>query len=157
MEAFLAGGLAALLGAPRSLATAGALALAIESGAAARGLERQGMPAKLALAATLSGRAWALYHPARQLARYALLPATLLCLAAGRRRRGRLLIGLGAALTAPSLIDWYRLRPGLSPGQHVVAQLLDDVAYHLGILRGCVRERTLAPLAVEVRSARRRP
>jgi mycofactocin system glycosyltransferase len=153
MGALLAGGLAAVLGGPRALAAAGAVALAIESGAAARRLERQGVPADLAIATTLRGHAWGLYHPARQLARYALLPAVVLCLAAGRERRGRLLIGLGAALTAPSVVDWWRLRPRLSPGQHLLAQLLDDAAYHVGMLRGCFRERTLAPLAVEVRSA----
>jgi mycofactocin system glycosyltransferase len=153
MGALLAGSLAAVLGGPRALAAAGAVALAIESGAAAHRLERQGVPADLAIATTLRGHAWGLYHPARQLARYALLPAVLLCLAAGKRRRGRLLIGLGAALTAPSVVDWWRLHPRLSPGQHVLAQLLDDAAYHVGMLRGCFRERTLAPLAVEVRSA----
>jgi mycofactocin system glycosyltransferase len=159
MAALLAGGLAALLGAPRALVGAAVLALMIEAGGAARTLQQEGLPPGLALAATVRGQAWSVYHPARQLARYALLPATLLCLAGPRRRRGRLLLGLGVALTAPAVADWYRLRPRLSLGGHVVAQLLDDVAYHAGTLQGCVRERTLAPLAVEahlIRSWRRR-
>jgi mycofactocin glycosyltransferase len=157
LGAFLAGGLAALLGAPRALAAAGALALTLEAGGAARTLRRQGLPASTAVAAAIRGQAWSLYYPARQLARYALSPAILLCLAAPGRHRGRLLTSLGAVLTLPSVVDWCRLRPRLSPGQHVVAQLLDDVAYHVGTLRGCLRERTLAPLAVEVRMARRPP
>jgi mycofactocin glycosyltransferase len=152
--ALLAGGLAALLGAPRALLDAAVLALAIEVGVAARMLQQEGLPPGLALAATVRGQAWSLYHPARQLARYSLVPATLLCLAGPRERRGRLLLGLALALTAPAVADWCRLRPRLSLGGHVVAQLLDDVAYHAGTLRGCLRERTLAPLAVEARLIR---
>src|SRR5207253_2416429 len=114
-------------------------------------LRRQGLPAGLALAVGLRGQAWSLYYPARLLARYSLLPAALLCLAAPGRRRRRLLLGMGAALTVPSIVDWWRFRPRLSPTQHVAAQLLDDLAYHAGTLHGCLRERTLAPLAVEVR------
>ena len=152
---FVAGGLAALLGAPPALAAAGTLALAIEAGGVARMLGRAGLPASTALAAAIRAQAWGLYHPARQLARYAVLPAALLCLLAPRRSRARLLLGLGAALVAPSVVDWHRLRPGLSLGHHVLAQLLDDGAYQVGTLRGCLRERTLAPLAVELRVSRR--
>jgi mycofactocin system glycosyltransferase len=156
MAALLAGGLAALLGAPRALVAAAVLALTVEVGGAARTLQREGLPPGLALAATVRGQAWSLYYPARQLARYSLLPAVLLCLVAPRKRRARLLLGLGTAITAPSVADWYRLRPCLSLGGHVVAQLLDDVAYHAGTLRGCLRERTLAPLAARVRLAHSR-
>jgi mycofactocin system glycosyltransferase len=156
MVALVGGAVAALLGAPRALAAAGAATLAAEVGGAAGALRRQGLPTGLALAVGLRGQAWSLYYPARQLARYSLLPAVLLCLAAPRRHRGRLLLGLGAALTVPSIVDWWRLRPRLSPAQHVAAQLLDDCAYHVGTLRGCLRERTLAPLAVEVRTERQR-
>ena len=52
-------------------------------------------------------------------------------------------------------MDWYRLRPRLSPVEYLGAQLLDDLAYHTGVLAACLRGRTLVPLAVEVRLARR--
>src|SRR5207237_945117 len=113
--ALLAGGVAALLGAPPSTAALGALAQVVECWAAASGLRRQGVPAELALAASLRGQGWGLYYPARQLARYALLPAVALCLVAPRRRRRRLLFALAAALAVPSLLDQRRLRPRLPP------------------------------------------
>jgi len=154
LTAFVIGGLAALLGAPPALAAAGSLALGIEAGGAARTLRRAGLPSRTAVAAALRGQGWSLYHPARQLARYSVLPVALLCLLAPGRRRARLLLGLGAAVVTPSVVDWHRLRPELSLGHHVLAQLLDDVAYQVGTLWGCLRERTLAPLAIEARLTR---
>jgi hypothetical protein len=71
-------------------------------------------------------------------------------LALGRPRR-RLLLGLAAAALLPSVVDWWRLRPALSLPAYAAAQALDDLAYQWGLLRGCVRERSLRPLAVELR------
>jgi mycofactocin system glycosyltransferase len=154
MAALLAGGLAALLGAPRALLAPGVAALAVEVAGGARTLARQGLPGGFAFEATLRAQGWSLYYPARQLARYALLPAAVCCLGVPGRRR-RLLAALGVTLAAPSLVDWYRLRPRLSPVEYLGAQLLDDLAYHTGVLAACLRGRTLVPLAVEVRLARR--
>jgi hypothetical protein len=82
----------------------------------------------------------------RQLARYY---AWLGLLAA--RRRPRLLGPVAAALVGTALVDWARLRPALRPAAFVAASVLDDLAYQCGTLWGCLRERTLAPLRVQVR------
>ena len=78
--------------------------------------------------------------------------------AAGAGRLGGLGLAPPAAAAAilrgqgvGAVVDWWRLRPALSLPAYAAAQALDDLAYQWGLLRGCVRERSLRPLAVELR------
>ncbi|HLH68473.1 MAG TPA: mycofactocin biosynthesis glycosyltransferase MftF [Candidatus Dormibacteraeota bacterium] len=148
--AAVVGMLAALLGRPRPAALGG-LALAAETAVAVRQLEDLGISPRRGLGALAAGQAAGLYHLCRQLCRYYGLPALSLALLAGRARRRRLLLGLGAAALVPALADWYRLRPSLSPPAFAAASLLDDLAYQSGLWLGCLRERTIAPLLTELR------
>lgn len=144
------GALGALLSSPRLL-LAGGLALGLEMTTNVEKLGRLGVPVASAAPALMRGHGIGLYHVARQLARYYGLPAALLALAAGRRHRRRLLLALAAAELVPAVIDWRRLRPRLSLPRFVAAWLLDDAAYQAGLLLGCLRERSAAPLGLELR------
>lgn len=155
LGAFLAGGAGALAGRPGLLA-AGGLTLGLEVAAAAGKLDGLGVPRRRAAAALLRGQAGSVYHAARQLTRYYGLGAAVLALC-WRPARMRLGPALAAAALAPAVADWYRLRPRLSLPAFLAAHLLDDAAYQYGLLRGCLRERSAAALAVEVRLAGGRP
>ncbi|HZV51349.1 MAG TPA: mycofactocin biosynthesis glycosyltransferase MftF [Candidatus Dormibacteraeota bacterium] len=153
--AALAGMLAVLLGRRRPAALGG-LALAVETAIAVRRLSDLGISPRPALGALAAGQAAGLYHLCRQLCRYYGLPALGLALLAGRGRRRGALLGLGAAALLPALLDWRRLRPSLPPPAFAAAGLLDDLAYQAGLWFGCLRERTLVPLLVDLRLIRRR-
>ncbi|MQA96452.1 MAG: hypothetical protein GEV11_18045 [Streptosporangiales bacterium] len=58
----------------------------------------------------------------------------------------RLRPAVAAGILIPPLLDWYERRPGLDPVRYTAAGLLDDAAYAIGVWRGCLRERTAAPL-----------
>lgn len=153
MGAFALGMAGALLG-RRRLPAAGTLALAVEVATAAGRLRPLGLARRRSAAAILSGQATGLYHAARQLTRYYGLPAAAVALALALAPRGpgrRLLAGLAAAELATAIADWRRLRPRMSLPAFVGAQLLDDAAYQCGVLLGCLRQRSFAPLAVELR------
>ena len=68
-------------------------------------------------------------------------PAVVLAAASRRRRAAALCV-----LAAPPLVEWVRRRPPLDPIRWTVALWADDVAYGLGVWRGCVQQRTLRPL-----------
>jgi mycofactocin system glycosyltransferase len=148
MGALVAGGLGAMLGRSRLLG-AGCLALGLETAATAAGLRRLGVPAERSVPALLRGQASTLHHAARQLTRYYGLGAAVVALSSGRSRR-RLLAVLLAAELVPAMVDWRRRRPSLSLPAFLAAHALDDAAYQFGLIQGCVRERTLAPLGVEL-------
>jgi hypothetical protein len=150
MGAALVGAVGALLGRPHLL-MAGGLALGLEVAATAGTLRSLGVARRRAAPAVMRGQANGLYWVARQLARYYGLPALLVALASGRRRRRPLLLTLAAAEVAPAVVDWWRLRSGLSLPRFIAAQLLDDAAYQVGLLRGCLRQRSAAALKVELR------
>ena len=59
-------------------------------------------------------------------------------------RRARL--PLAALVLAAPVLDWRDRRPDLDPARYVVARLLDDLAYSLGVWEGCLRHRTVRPL-----------
>jgi mycofactocin glycosyltransferase len=150
------GGVGALLG-RRHLLLAGALALALETAATAGRLRPLGVPRRRAVPALLRGQAAGLYWAARQLIRYYGGLVVVGALSSGRAR-GRLLAAVAAVVAAPALADWRRLRPRQGPVAFVAAYLLDDASYQFGILRSCIRARTIAPLRVALRSTgRRRP
>jgi len=64
----------------------------------------------------------------------------------------RLKLALLAGVLAPSVIDWIRTRPDISPLPYVALRLADDVAYSAGVWVGSVRAGTLEPLLPEVTS-----
>ena len=150
MGAVLAGALAAVLGRPRLL-LAGGTAMGLEVAATTRKLQSLGMSCRTAAPALVRGQANGFYHAGRQLTRYYGLPATLLALAGGGRRRRNALVAIAAAGLAPAVVDWWRLRPHLTLPAFVAASLIDDAAYQAGLLIGCLRQRSLAALDMELR------
>jgi mycofactocin system glycosyltransferase len=78
----------------------------------------------------------------------------LLVAATPRRSRGRV---LAVVVVGPALVEWLRLRPALDPARWVVASLADDVAYGLGVWRGCIAARTWRPLLFRVVLPERSP
>lgn len=58
----------------------------------------------------------------------------------------RLRLPLAALVLAPPVLDWFDREPPLDPGRYVVARLLDDIGYSLGVWQGCARQRTARPL-----------
>jgi mycofactocin glycosyltransferase len=69
-------------------------------------------------------------------------PVLVAVVAASRRYRWSAL----ALLLAPPAGEWLRGRPALDPVRWSLASLADDVAYGLGVWRGCLRERQFSPL-----------
>lgn len=53
---------------------------------------------------------------------------------------------VAALILTPPLLDWADRRPPLDPARYVVARLLDDAAYSVGVWHGCLKRRTIRPL-----------
>lgn len=131
----LAWGLAAL-GRPR-------LGLAVALGSAAvlpRKLEPAGVPARESLALALRGHLGAGGYLSEALTR-TWGPAAIPLLLTGKRGR----VVLAFAL-ARHLRDWWRGKPDLDPARWLLVRAADDLAYGMGVWRGCARERTVTPL-----------
>jgi mycofactocin system glycosyltransferase len=66
---------------------------------------------------------------------------------------------LAALVLAAPLLDWRERRPPLDPARYTAARLLDDLAYSLGVWRGCLTHRTARPLLPRLwwRSGRTEP
>jgi len=75
-------------------------------------------------------------------------PAVLPAAIAQRRLR----LPLAALILAPPLLDWQDRRPPLDPVRYLVARLLDDLGYSLGVWHGCARHRTVRPLLPVLKS-----
>jgi hypothetical protein len=58
----------------------------------------------------------------------------------------RLRLPLAALVLAPPLLDWAGRRPPLDPARYVAARLLDDVAYSVGVWKGCVGRKSFRAL-----------
>jgi mycofactocin glycosyltransferase len=58
----------------------------------------------------------------------------------------RLRLPLTAALIVPPVLDWRERRPPMGPASYAAACLLDDLAYSVGVWRGCLAHRTARPL-----------
>jgi mycofactocin system glycosyltransferase len=69
-------------------------------------------------------------------------PVAVLAAIAVRRLR----LPLAALVLAPPLLDWLDRRPPLDPARYMVARLLDDAGYSLGVWQGCAERRTVRPL-----------
>lgn len=121
--------------------------LAIAAGTAAllpRKLAPLGVPAGDALVLALRGHLGAGRFLAEALTR-TWGPVAIPLLAA--TKRGRLVLALASARY---LTEWARTRPPLGPGRWLAARAADDLGYGLGVWRGCLRERTVAPLVPDL-------
>ena len=58
----------------------------------------------------------------------------------------RLRAPLAVMVLAPPALGWLERRPPMNPASYVAARLLDDVAYSIGVWKGCVTHRTARPL-----------
>ncbi len=58
----------------------------------------------------------------------------------------RLRVPLAALTLAPPLLDWVDLRPPLDPARYVAGRLLGDVAYSIGLWKGCAKQRDVRAL-----------
>ena len=55
------------------------------------------------------------------------------------------------SLVAPAVVEWFRRRPRLDPLRFVAVFVLDSLAVGIGTLAGCIRYRTMRPLALAIR------
>jgi mycofactocin system glycosyltransferase len=127
-----------------------ALALAVLSALAlARRVGKAGIPSDLV--ARWSGEA--LVSTAEGMGRAGTIvaaPVLVALVASSRRYRWSAL----ALLLAPPMGEWLRRRPDLDPVRWSAASLADDIAYGLGVWRGCLREHMFSPLIPSLHSIR---
>jgi mycofactocin glycosyltransferase len=99
------------------------------------------------LRATVRGHLAYVYHLCRHLTRYytlfmlvlgVIFPPLLLCVFI----LCSIVIG----------VDYVRLRPRMTLGSFVLCSLLDDCAYEVGVLLGCLKQRMWKPLIPVVRT-----
>jgi len=48
-------------------------------------------------------------------------------------------------------VDYARLQPDMSLGRYALCSLLDDCAYEIGVLIGCIKQKTWKPLLPVIR------
>jgi mycofactocin glycosyltransferase len=115
--------------------------------------------AEFALAWRRGPAAWAydvgsfVYHGAVNVSRYYSLPAAALSIVVGVFWRPALwlLAAVAVLAVAPAVVDWWRLRPRLSLPVFAGLYVLDNLAYHVGVLRSSLRHSTVAPLRLTLR------
>ena len=149
----LAGALAAAASGRARLAPLGVVPPLVDPALAIRRTCRAGAPlAPTQVArAVVRGYGAALYWGAVNLSRYYALPALALSLVPRRSAPGRgLRAAVGLALLGTAVADWVRLRPRLSLPRFAAAHVFDALAYNVGVLAGCARHRTLAPLRLQI-------
>jgi hypothetical protein len=49
-------------------------------------------------------------------------------------------------------VNYARLRPRMTLGSYTLCSLLDDGAYEIGVLLGCIKQRTWKPLAPVIKA-----
>jgi mycofactocin system glycosyltransferase len=59
----------------------------------------------------------------------------------------RLRAPLAILVLAPPALGWLERRPPMNPAGYIAARLLDDVAYSIGVWKGCLAHRTARPLS----------
>ncbi|MGH2496685.1 MAG: mycofactocin biosynthesis glycosyltransferase MftF [Ktedonobacteraceae bacterium] len=93
------------------------------------------------LRATLRGHLSYVYHLCRHLTRYYTLPALLVGMIFPP------LLLLAFILCAIVIgVNYARLRPRMTTSSFAFCSLLDDCAYEIGVLLGCIKQRTWKPL-----------
>jgi mycofactocin system glycosyltransferase len=91
--------------------------------------------------ATLRGYLAYVYHLSRHLTRYYTLPLLIISLFVSPLFI-LLLILLGSVIG----VDYVRLRPEMDVGRYTLCSLLNDCAYEVGVVWGCLKHRTWKPL-----------
>jgi mycofactocin system glycosyltransferase len=114
--------------------------IAAQAALLARRLRDLGVPARRCVGMSAAGVGQTLVGASRAATA---LAAPALLLAAGTRR-GRV-AAAGLAIAGP-LEEWARCRPRVDPARWALACLVDDIAYGAGVWRGCLAQRTLAPM-----------
>lgn len=100
----------------------------------------------LVMWATLRGHMAYTYHLCRHLTRYYTLPLLLASIVIPP------LIPLLCVLYCIVLgVDYVRLHPDMALSEYVLCSVLDDCAYEVGVVRGCIKFRTWKPLLPIVR------
>ncbi len=97
--------------------------------------------AMLVYKATLRGHLAYTYHFCRHMARYYTLPLLIV----GVLLPPLLLMPLLFSLIVV-LVDYVRLKPAMSFVSYACCAVLDDCAYEVGVVRGCIRHKTWKPL-----------
>jgi mycofactocin glycosyltransferase len=93
------------------------------------------------LKATLRGHLAYTYHLCRHLTRYYTLPLLAVSLLVPP-----LLLLTSMLCGIVICVDYRRLRPDMDLGRYGLCSLLDDCAYEVGVVWGCVKHRTWKPL-----------
>jgi mycofactocin glycosyltransferase len=91
--------------------------------------------------ATVRGNLAYTYHLARHLTRYYTLPLLLVGLVLPP-----LLLLVFMLMGIVIGVDYVRLRPDMRLGAYAWCAVLDDCAYEIGVVRGCVQHHTWKPL-----------
>jgi mycofactocin glycosyltransferase len=108
-----------------------------------RKVRQQGVPigTLTILRATLRGHLAYTYHLCRHLTRYYTLPLLLV----GVMLPPLLLLVL-ILVGAVVGVDYIRLRPDMGLGEYALCSVLDDCAYEVGVVQGCIKHGTWKPL-----------
>lgn len=115
-----------------------------------RAVRRAGLPPRHLTAATADGvrQTWlGLGRYSTQFAAPALLATVVLARPRRKAAAASLLLG-------PAIAGWLASDRRLDPARYALASVADDIAYGSGVLRGCVRQRTLRPLIPQTTSRR---
>jgi mycofactocin system glycosyltransferase len=116
------------------------------SGRVARRLNRAGVPALPTAAAAVISPAPAALAAARWVTQLWWPVLLGLAVISPRHRRA-----VGGTVIAAPAVTWLSRRPRLDPLRWTIATITDDVAYGLGVWRGCLRHRTAEPLLPRLR------
>ena len=98
------------------------------------------------LKATVRGHLAYMYHCCRHIARYYTLPMLIIGVLLPPLLLLPLLLGLLVAM-----IDYVRLKPAMSFAAYACCAVLDDCAYEVGVVQGCIRHKTWKPLVPVLR------
>jgi len=95
----------------------------------------------IVLKATLRGNLAYTYHLCRHLTRYYTLPLLLL---------GLILfpfaIPIAIMLCIVIGVDYWRLKPAMNLAEYALCAILNDCAYEVGVVQGCIKHKTWKPL-----------
>jgi mycofactocin glycosyltransferase len=101
----------------------------------------------IVIKATLRGQLAYTYHLSRHVTRYYTLP--LFVVSFGVSPVFILLLILCSIVIG---VDYVRLRPEMDVGRYAICSLLDDCAYEVGVVWGCIRHRTWKPLVPVIKT-----
>ena len=91
--------------------------------------------------ATLRGNLAYTYHLCRHLTRYYILPLLLLGIIFSP-----LVILIAIMLCIVTSVDYWRLKPSMSLAEYTFCAVLNDCAYEIGVVQGCIKHKTWKPL-----------